>query len=98
MVCKLEDLKIKTVINIKNGSNLGFVDDVVLDISSAKIVSLIIYGRKKFFGLFGKEEDISICWNNINMIGDDVVLVNIDCISHSKTSNKKKSFLKYLFR
>ena len=98
MVCKLEDLKIKTVINIKNGSNLGFVDDVVLDTSSAKIISLIIYGRKKFFGLFGKEEDILICWNNINMIGDDVVLVNIDCNSYSKTSNKKKSFLKYLFR
>ena len=98
MECKLEDLKIKTVINIKNGSNLGFVDDVVIDISSAKIVSLIIYGRKKFFGLFGKEEDISICWNNINMIGDDVVLVNIDCSSYSKISKKKKSFLKYLFR
>ncbi len=98
MVCKLEDLKIKTVINIKNGANLGFVDDIVMDISSAKVLSLVIYGRKKFFGIFGREEDILISWNCINMVGDDVVLVNIDCSSYSKNATKKKSFLKSFFR
>lgn len=98
MMYKLEDLKIKSVINIRNGSNLGFIDDIVMDISSAKIISLVIYGRKKFFGILGREEDVLVNWDDINMIGDDVVLVNIDRLKYSKNSTKKNSFLKKFFK
>lgn len=98
MVCKLEDLKNKLVVNVQNGVHLGFVDDVVMDTYSARIISMVIYGRKKFFGLFGREEDILIPWNSINIIGDDVVLVNVDCVSYPYGNCKKKSFFKTLFK
>lgn len=92
MVCKLEDLKNKSVINVKNGANLGFVDDIVLDTFSAKVISLVIYGRKRFFGLLGREEDVLIAWDKIKIIGDDVVLVNVDCLPNQNLITKKNFF------
>ena len=98
MVCKLEDLKNKTVITVKNGVNLGFVDDIVMDTYSAKVLSLVIYGKKKFFGIFGREEDVLISWSDINIIGDDVVLVDVDFLPYSHNQFKKKSFFQTLFK
>ena len=88
MVCKLEDLKNKSVVNIKNGVNLGFVDDISFDTYSSQVLSLVIYGRKRFFGIFGREEDILIPWDNIKIIGDDVVLVNIESLPYFKSNFK----------
>ena len=98
MVCKLEDLKNKSIINVQNGVHLGFVDDIVMDTYSARIISLVIYGKKRFFGIFGREEDILIPWGSINIIGDDVVLVNVDCVTYSCGSHKKRGFFKTLFK
>lgn len=98
MVCKLEDLKNKSVVNIKNGVNLGFVDDISIDTYSAKVLSLVIYGKKRFFGIFGREEDILISWDNIKIIGDDVVLVNVESLPYSKGSFRKKNFLQNMFK
>ena len=98
MVCKLEDLKNKSVINVKNGSNLGFVDDIVMDTFSARVLSLVIYGKKKFFGILGREDDILISWSDINIIGDDVVLVNIEWLPYSNNQFKKKKFFQSLFK
>ncbi len=98
MVCKLEDLKNKSVVNIKNGVNLGFVDDISFDTYSSQVLSLVIYGRKRFFGIFGREEDILIPWDNIKIIGDDVVLVNIESLPYFKSNFKKKSFLQNIFK
>ena len=56
MVCKLEDLKNKSIINVQNGVHLGFVDDIVMDTYSARIISLVIYGKKDFLEyLVGKK-------------------------------------------
>ncbi len=98
MLCKLEDLKNKNVVNVRNGIDLGFVDDVVLDTIAAKVLSLVIYGKKKFFGIFGREEDILIPWKDIKIIGDDVVLINVDCATYSNNRLKKRGFFKNLFK
>ena len=97
MVCKLEELRDKSVINVKDGVCLGCVDDVVIDTCSAKVISLVIYGRCRFFGLFGREDDIIISWNNINVIGDDAVLVCFECLPCSCGSRKKRKFFHSLF-
>ncbi|MEE0061483.1 MAG: YlmC/YmxH family sporulation protein, partial [Acutalibacteraceae bacterium] len=65
MICMLGDLRHKEVINSKTGSRLGFVDDVEIDTKNAVVISLIIYGRLRCFGLLGKEEDIIIKWDCI---------------------------------
>ena len=40
-------------------------------------MSVIIYGRPRFFGLFGKEEDVVIPWDMVQTIGDDTILVRV---------------------
>lgn len=77
MFCRISDLKYKEVVNIPDGVRLGTVDDADIDTSTASLVSLVIYGRLKLFGLLGKEEDIIISWKDISIIGQDTILVNI---------------------
>lgn len=78
MYCRANDLRCKDVINVRNGCRLGCVGDFEVDITNARISSLIIYGRYRFFGLFGRERDRIIRWCDIKVIGDDTILVNID--------------------
>ena len=64
------------MINNKTGCRIGFVDDVEVDTVTAKLVSIVIFGRWRCFGLLGKEENIVIKWENICLIGDDTILVD----------------------
>ena len=56
MVYSFNDIKCKEVIDIKTGARLGFPDDLEFDNCTAKICRLIIFGRARFFGIFGREE------------------------------------------
>lgn len=78
MVCRVTDMCSKEVICIKDGTRLGFVCDVDIDILSGKAEAIIIFGKPKFFGLFGRENDLYIRWDDITVIGDDTVLVDFD--------------------
>lgn len=78
MCCRIGDLRNKQVVCVKNGCVLGFVSDVEINTSNGKIESLVIFGRPRFFGLFGREEDIIIPWAEISVIGHETVLVNTD--------------------
>ncbi|MGN0688832.1 MAG: YlmC/YmxH family sporulation protein, partial [Oscillospiraceae bacterium] len=49
-----------------------------IDLASARISSLIIYGRWRLFGLLGRKRDIVIRWCDIQLIGEDTILVNFD--------------------
>lgn len=65
----------KEVINVRDGSRIGCVNDVEVDMKCAKLVAIIIYGRVRCFGILGREEDIVIKWENIEVIGEDTILV-----------------------
>ena len=82
----LEELREKSVVNIKDGVNFDCVDDLEVDITNAKVVSIIIYGKKIFFGLLGRDPDTIIDWNDVTTSGSDVVLVNVE-IAQSSYSN-----------
>ena len=75
MVC-LSDLKTKDVVSIVIGQNIGRADDVEFDEKTAVIHNIVIFGRPKFFGIFGREKDLKISWKDIVTIGKDVVLIN----------------------
>ncbi len=78
MSCRIADLRNKQVVCVKNGCVLGFISDVEIDTSSGNILALIIFGRLKFFGVLGREDDIVIPWGDIKVIGHETVLVNTD--------------------
>ncbi len=76
--CRLTDLRCKEVINLCDGARLGYVVDVEIDPVCGRIVALVIPGRRRFFGLLGRGEDIIIPWEQIEKLGDDIILVRYD--------------------
>ena len=82
MSCCIAELRNKEVICKSNGARLGNVDDVEIDIVNGKLVSIIIYGRSRLMGFFGKCEDTVIPWCDIDIIGEDTILVNYCCPQH----------------
>ena len=97
MLCRLSDLRDKEVVNINNGSCMGCVSDVEIDTCCAKITAIIIYGRGRLFGLLGREEDIVFCWDEIQCIGEDTVLVKYCPPPGSSSCRRKDSLLDRLF-
>ena len=84
MVCRIVDMKNKEVISIQDGCRIGCVNDVEVDMINARLVAIIVYGRLKFFGIFGREEDIVIKWENIKVVGEDTVLVKYNPVCRRK--------------
>ncbi len=66
----------REVINISDGRRLGVVSDVEIDTCSGKLASVIIYGKPKLFGFLGREEDLVIPWEDIQVFGEETVLVS----------------------
>ena len=58
MMCRFSQLRRKEVINICDGSRLGCVGDLELCIPEGTVKALIVFGPCRFFGLFGRGEDI----------------------------------------
>lgn len=78
MICRIDELKNKQVVCVKDGFVLGFVSDIEIDTSNGALTSIVIFGKTKFLGLFGKEDDITIPWEEIVVIGPETVLVSTD--------------------
>ena len=72
---RLVDLQKKEVINISDGKRMGFLYDIEIDLSEGKIGAIIVPGKTRFFGLFGRGEEYIISYENIKKVGDDIILV-----------------------
>lgn len=80
MLCRIDELKNKQVVSVKNGAVLGRIDDIEINTENGTISSVIIFGRNHILGLFGRENDILIPWKDIEVIGSETVLVTTDQI------------------
>lgn len=99
MIARISDMHEKEVINISDGKRLGFVDDLEVDTCTAQITALVIKGCGHLFGLLGRTPDIVIQWKDIEVIGDETILVNFACPScECKTSPKPGHILGGLFK
>jgi YlmC/YmxH family sporulation protein len=76
MICRITDMHNKEVINVCDGQRLGCVDDVEVDTCTAQLVAIVVHGRGKLLGLLGRCDDIVIGWREIEVIGEETVLVN----------------------
>ncbi len=86
MICTFDDIKCKEIINIKSGRKIGYADDIEFDTCTAKVCRIVIYGRNRFFGLLGREEDLTINWGDIEIIGEDTILVSCDFPGRNRKS------------
>ncbi|MDR0903983.1 MAG: YlmC/YmxH family sporulation protein [Ruminococcus sp.] len=82
MVFTLAELRGKEVINITDGSKMGYIDDVEFDTIGGGLSSIIIFGNAKFMGIFGREDNIVIPFSDIELIGVDTILVKIHSSVH----------------
>lgn len=69
---RLSDIQNKDVINVVTGERIGNIIDIKIN-ESGDIESLIL--EKKSKKIFSNSEEIEIKWNQINKIGEDVILV-----------------------
>lgn len=67
-------LRSKEVINIADGSRLGYVCDMEIDVECGKICALILPAPTKLFSR-ARPRDRRIPWSQITKIGDDFILV-----------------------
>lgn len=71
---RLSEIQNKDVININTGMKIGNIIDIKVNSETGKIESLILE-KRKFSSIFSSNDEIEIYWNQINKIGEDVILV-----------------------
>lgn len=74
---RLSDLQNKTIINLIDGKNIGNIIDVNVD-EKGIINGLIVEKHKFFISFFTSKKDTLIKWENIEKIGEDVILVTVE--------------------
>ena len=65
----LRELGGKDVIQLKNGENLGRIDDLAFDENGGRLQSVILRGRAHCFGLLGCDDVLVLPWESIRSIG-----------------------------
>ena len=75
MECRSSELRYKEVINVTDGSRVGYVGDVVMDLEDGKVNALVVPGRLRLFGLLGREPDTVFPWSAVRRFGADTILV-----------------------
>ncbi|MDD6272532.1 MAG: YlmC/YmxH family sporulation protein [bacterium] len=74
---KLSELEKKDIINIKDGKLIGRIVDVEFDINNGCLIKFIIESPNIIKSLFSNNETISIKFNQIKKLGEDVILIDI---------------------
>ena len=72
---RIAQLKYKEVISIADGSRFGYIGDLELDLESGQVRALVVPGRRRLFGLLGREADLYIPWGSVRRFGEDIILV-----------------------
>ncbi len=72
---RLSEISCKDVIREEDGTKLGKINDVTIDVATGKILSIHISNGFKLSGLFSNYDENLIPWNRILKIGSDVIIV-----------------------
>ncbi|MFQ3545828.1 YlmC/YmxH family sporulation protein [Halobacillus rhizosphaerae] len=88
---KISDLQVKDVIAMETGERLGYISDLDIDTNRGRLKGLVVTLKGKAMGLFGKEEELVIPWDQIVNIGADVILVKKSGYSGSAAVKKLDS-------
>ena len=72
----LSDLQDKELIDISSGRRIGNIIDIIIS-RKGEVQKLVLEDKKNNRKIFGSsKEEITISWNKIIKIGDDIILVD----------------------
>lgn len=74
---RLSELQSKDVVNIIDGKKIGSIIDVKME-QNGTMSGLIVEKSKFLVSLFSNKDEIEVHWNQIEKIGEDVILVKIN--------------------
>ena len=74
---RLSDLQSKDIINVYNGKKIGNIIDIIID-DNGVMTGLIVEDTKFIISMFTSHNEVEIKWNQIEKIGEDVILVKIN--------------------
>lgn len=77
---KFSELQEKQVVNVKDGTIVGRVEDLDMSLSDCKVQSFLV-GRhtsviRSFFSFLFPVSRITICLDQVVSIGEDVILIH----------------------
>ena len=75
METRIAELRYKEVISVEDGSRYGYVGDMEVDLETGQVRTLVVPGRRRLFGLLGREADTYIPWTSVRRFGEDIILV-----------------------
>lgn len=73
---RLSELQNKTVINLIDGKNIGNIIDLSID-ENGSAIGLIVEKHRFLISYFSSKKEFSIKWEQIEKIGEDVILVRV---------------------
>ncbi|MBR5527939.1 MAG: YlmC/YmxH family sporulation protein [Clostridia bacterium] len=83
----------KEVINCHDGKILGTPCDIKFNTETGNIISFSVRDTSKF-SFCGNKNTIEIFWDKITKIGDDIILVDLNCTTacHCEKPKKEKKY------
>ena len=73
---RLSDLQNKDVVNVMDGKNIGHIIDITIE-NDGKMNGLIVEKSRFLLSMFTSRNEIEIKWDQIEKIGEDVILVRV---------------------
>ncbi len=73
---RLSELQDKDIINVRDGKKIGNIIDIYID-QQGRSKGLIVEKTKFIISHFTSAGEINIKWEQIEKIGEDVILVNV---------------------
>ena len=73
----MSDLQDKTIINVNNGKNLGYITDLEIN-EEGNILSFYAMPKRMIFRLFSSNKESIFTIKDIKKIGEDVILVELN--------------------
>lgn len=77
MFVRIGSVRKKPVIQVEDGSFVGYIQDIEVDFESNKIDMLILHSNKSFWWRYFFPKEIVLPLSSLIHVGDDVILVKV---------------------
>ena len=77
---RISDLQKKDIININDGTKIGNIVDVKINVSNGAVDALVVERSGFSFNIFSQRGELDIRFNQIEKFGEDVIIVRLENI------------------